>query len=150
MKRAKFVQVFLMIVVAALPLAAVQLNVARTGVVANVPLEAPYNGCLVVREGPGFEHAVKGHVVNGTSVTIDSGQGSWYRITAPMTGYVWASYVKITDAETVNTENMSQALSLNDIVRNADPWKRDKNLQQRRELEENSGLLPIPGVDQQP
>jgi hypothetical protein len=67
-----------------------------------------------------------------------------------MTGYVWASYVKITDAETVNTENMSQALSLNDIVRNADPWKRDKNLQQRRELEENSGLLPIPGVDQQP
>jgi hypothetical protein len=40
--------------------AAVELNVAREGIVKNVPLQDPYNGCLIVREGPGMEYPVKG------------------------------------------------------------------------------------------
>ncbi|MFZ5949522.1 MAG: SH3 domain-containing protein [Candidatus Rifleibacteriota bacterium] len=139
--------VVIMAALLSLPLSGVQLNVARAGIVENVPLEAPYNGCLVVRQGPGFEHPVIGHVVNGDRVTIDSGEGSWYRITSPKTGYVWATYIKITDEQTVDTESMSQALSLEDITANADPWKREQNLQQRLQRENEASPLKIPGLE---
>ncbi len=33
---------------AVLRLDAVELNIARSGIVKNVPLQSPYNGCLIV------------------------------------------------------------------------------------------------------
>lgn len=122
---------------------AVELNVARQGEIRNVPVESPYNGCLLVREGPNMESPVKGHVTNGSTVQIEAASGSWYKISAPLSGYIWASYVKVTDSQTVDTGNMTKALDLETIVENANPWTREENLPARQKLvEENDTATP--------
>ncbi|NLF97855.1 MAG: SH3 domain-containing protein [Candidatus Riflebacteria bacterium] len=123
--------------------AAVELNVAREGIVKNVPLQDPYNGCLIVREGPGMEYPVKGHVVNGDRVTIESTSGSWYKISAPKTGYVWASYISVTDSQTVDTTNLTRPLGLETIVENSDPQARDQKLPERQQLLETNQVIHL-------
>ena len=141
--RYTFFVTFLMIVLTAVTGFTVELNVARQGEIRNVPVESPYNGCLLVREGPNMESPVKGHVNNGETVQIEAAAGSWYKISAPLSGYVWASYVKVTDSQTVDTSNMTKALDLEIIVENASPWTRDDNLPGRQKLaEENDTATP--------
>lgn len=123
--------------------AAVELNVAREGIVKNVPLQDPYNGCLIVREGPGMEYPVKGHVVNGDRVTIEATSGSWYKISAPKTGYVWASYIAVTDSQTVDTDNLTRPLGLETIVENSDPQTRDQKRPERQQLLETNQVIHL-------
>ncbi|MBU1105504.1 MAG: SH3 domain-containing protein [Candidatus Riflebacteria bacterium] len=127
---------------------AVELNVARQGEVKNVPVQQPYNGCLIVREGPGMEYPVKGHVVNGDTVTIEGASGSWYRISAPIAGYIWSSYIAVTDSQTVDTANMTKPLDLETIVNNADPLAREQNLPARQQLLEDNRVIEI-NIDQE-
>ena len=122
---------------------AIELNIARQGEVKNVPVQAPYNGCLIVREGPGTEYPVKGHVNNGDTVTIEGASGSWYRISAPLSGYVWSSYVTVTDSQTVDTANMTKPLDLETIVNNSDPWNREQNLPARQQLLDDNSIIEI-------
>ncbi|HAE41141.1 MAG TPA: hypothetical protein DCG57_21275 [Candidatus Riflebacteria bacterium] len=142
-----FCRVVLMVIavisMTAMQTVAVELNVARQGEVKNVPLQAPYNGCLIVREGPGMDYPVKGHVVNGDTVTIEATSGSWYKITAPLSGYIWSSYVTITDSQTIETSNMTTPLDLETIVNNSDPWTRAQKLPERQQLLENNKVFEI-------
>lgn len=122
---------------------AVELKIARQGMVKDVPTQAPYNGCLVVREGPGMEYPVKGHVVNGDTVTIGGTSGSWCKITAPLTGYVWASYLEITGSETVDSANLTRPLDLDTISDNSDSPYRDQNLPQRQKILEDNQIIEL-------
>jgi len=122
---------------------AVELNVARQGEIRNVPVESPYNGCLLVREGPDMQSPIKGHVTNGSTVQIEAAAGSWYKISSPLNGYIWASYVTVTDSQTVDTSNLTKALDLETIVENANPWTREENLPARQKLlEDNDTATP--------
>lgn len=124
-------------------LPAAELSVARQGVVENVPLQAPYNGCLLVREGPGTTTPIKGNVTNGTTVQIEATEGAWYKISAPLAGYVYSTYVKITDTSTIDTTNLTHALTLEEIVENSKPWTRDANLEERKKiLADNDSTTP--------
>ncbi len=127
--------------IATLP--AVELNVPRQGVVQNVPVEAPWNGCLLVREGPGTNWPIKGYVTNGTAIKIEATDGAWYRISLPKTGYVYSTYVKITETETLDSSN-ERALTLEEIVENSNPWTRDNNLEERKKLLDNNDTSPAP------
>jgi len=133
----------LIIMLVAMQAAAVELNVARQGVVKNVPTQEPYNGCLIVREGPGMEYPVKGHVVNGDTVTIDGTSGNWFRITAPKSGYVWASYITVTDFDTIESENMDKPIDLETLVDNSKPEDFDYNLAERKKLLEDNKVYEI-------
>ncbi|MDD3148594.1 MAG: SH3 domain-containing protein [Candidatus Riflebacteria bacterium] len=124
-------------------LSAAELSVPRQGVVENVPPQSPYNGCLLVREGPGTTTPVKGNVANGTTVQIEATEGAWYKISAPLAGYVYSTYVKITDTTTIDTTNLTHALTLEEIVENSKPWTRDANLEERKKiLADNDSTTP--------
>ena len=69
----------------------------KVGIVTGVPLQANYGGNLIVRSSASLESSIVGHVSNGDEVTIDHQEGSFYRITAPKSGYIWASYVRVTE-----------------------------------------------------
>lgn len=129
---------------------AVELSVARQGRIENVPVEAPYNGCLLVREGPGMEFPIRGYVANGETVQIEAGEGSWYKISSPKTGYIWAGYVKITDTQTVDTSTAGNALPLETIVENANPWTRELNLDERQKLLEDNDTSTPPELPAMP
>lgn len=129
---------------------AVELNVARQGEIRNVPVESPYNGCLLVREGPNMESPIKGHVTNGSTVQIEGAAGSWYKISSPLNGYIWASYVTVTDSQTVDTSNMTKALDLETIVENANPWTREENLPARQKLLEDNDTATPPELPAAP
>lgn len=141
--------VVLMLLSTAVMLPAIELNVPRQGVVQNVPVEAPWNGCLLVREGPGMNWPVKGYVTNGTAVKIEATDGAWYRISSPKTGYVYSTYVKITETETLDSSN-ERALTLEEIVENSKPWTRDANLEERKKLLESNDTAPAPQLPARP
>lgn len=138
----------LIMILAAVQANAVELNVARQGEVKNVPLQAPYNGCLIVREGPGMDSPAKGHVVNGDTVTIEATSGSWYKISSPLSGYVWSSYVAVTENQTVDTNTMTKPLDLGTIVNNSNPETRDQKLPERQQLLEKNRVIEI-DIDQE-
>lgn len=139
----------LLLLSAAVMLPAVELNVPRQGVVQDVPVEAPWNGCLLVREGPGMNWPIKGYVANGTAVKIEATDGAWYRISSPKTGYVYSTYVKITETETLDSSN-ERALTLEEIVENSKPWTRDANLEERKKLLESNDTAPAPQLPARP
>ncbi|HPT47824.1 MAG TPA: SH3 domain-containing protein [Candidatus Rifleibacterium sp.] len=132
------------------PLQAVELNIPRQGIVENVPAEEPYNGCLLVREGPGGSSAVKGYVTNGTTVQIEATDGAWYKITAPKTGYVYSTYVKITETATIDPATRDKPLSLEEIAENSDPWNRATDLDEKQKLLENNDNETLPGMPANP
>lgn len=136
----------------AMELAAEVLAAPRLGVVQNVPLAAPWNGCLLVRDGPNTNSKILGHVINGTTVRIEATEGAWYKISSPMTGYVYGTYVKITEADTppVNPSNQTQALTLEEIVIKADPSPREKRLEERRKFLEDNDTSPPPQLPSRP
>ena len=53
---------------------------------------------LNVRTGPSEDSTKIGALTKGTVVTIASVSGNWYKISSPMSGYVSASYVTVTDS----------------------------------------------------
>ena len=53
---------------------------------------------LNVRTGPSESSSKIGALTKGTVITIASVSGSWYKISSPMSGYVHASYVTVTDS----------------------------------------------------
>jgi uncharacterized protein YgiM (DUF1202 family) len=118
--------------------AAAELNIPRQGVVKNVPVQEPYNGCLIVREGPGMEYPVKGHVVNGDTVTIEGTSGNWFKISSPKSGYVWASYLTVTDFDTVESTSLGRPLSLDMQSEGEIPETLNRKLPERQQLLEDN------------
>ena len=125
------------------PAPAVELNAARKGIIQNVPTQAPWNGCLLVREGPNTTSPVKGYVPNGATVQIEATDGAWYKISAPQTGYVYGTYVKIVDAGETQA-GRTNALTLEEIVIRANPLSRNRRLEERRKLLEDNDTSPLP------
>lgn len=62
---------------------------------------------LNVRTGPSEESTKIGALTQGTVITIESVSGSWYKISSPMSGYVSAIYVTVTDS--IESEEDSSA-----------------------------------------
>ncbi|PKL47756.1 MAG: hypothetical protein CVV42_12095 [Candidatus Riflebacteria bacterium HGW-Riflebacteria-2] len=122
---------------------AAELNIARQGIVKNVPLQDPYNGCLIVREGPGMEYPVKGHVVNGDTVTIEGTSGNWFKISSPKSGYVWASYIAVTDFDTIDSGSLGKPLPLEMVVEGAKPETLDQKLPERQKLLEDNIVIEV-------
>ncbi len=149
-RRCTFIITLLIMALTGLSGYAVELNVARQGEIRNVPVESPYNGCLLVREGPNMESPIKGHVTNGSTVQIEGAAGSWYKISSPLNGYIWASYVTVTDSQTVDTSNLTKALDLETIVENANPWTREENLPARQKLLEDNDTTTPPELPPAP
>ncbi len=129
---------------------AAELSTPRQGVVENVPVEEPYNGCLLVREGAGGNSKILGYVPNGTTVQIEATDGAWYKISSPKTGYVYSSFVRITETVPIDAANRDKALSLEEIVDNSDPWTRDKNLAERQKLLEDNLKAAPPELPEKP
>ena len=122
---------------------AVELNAVRKGIIQNVPTQAPWNGCLLVREGPNTSSPIKGYVPNGATVQVEATDGAWYRISAPQTGYVYGTYVKIVDSGDTPA-GRPNALTLEEIVIKATPLTRERRLEERRKLLEDNDTAPPP------
>lgn len=69
----------------------------KLGVVTGVPTEAPYGGNLIVRLGSSLQSGILGYVSNGDEVTIEAQEGMFYKISAPQAGYIWTTYVRVTE-----------------------------------------------------
>ncbi|HOT29098.1 MAG TPA: SH3 domain-containing protein [Candidatus Ozemobacteraceae bacterium] len=129
-------------------LAAEDLATPRKGLVQNVPLATPWNGCLLVRDGPNTNSTILGHVINGTFVQVEATEGAWYKISSPMTGYVYGTYVRFVDPETPSTGqgNPTIAVPLEELVLKAEPWTRVKMLEERRRLLEQNDTASSSGM----
>jgi len=114
----------------------------RAGIVKNVPTDPKYNGCLVVRKGPGMSFPVLGHIVNGDAVVIEGTEGSWMKISSPKSGYVWASYIEITDTEPLEPDKVKEPLPLEVIMFNSNPEKRAKQFEKRQQLLRDAYTMP--------
>ncbi len=125
-------------------IAAEDLSTPRKGLVQNVPIGSPWNGCLLVRDGPNTSSTILGHVINGTFVQVVATEGAWYKISLPMTGYVYGTYVKFVDQETPDSGqgNQTKTVTLDEIVIKAEPWTRVKMLEERRRLLEQNDTAP--------
>ncbi len=145
-----FSTVFLLILGITCIATAADLSAPRQGIVENVPVEEPYNGCLLVREGAGGNSKILGYVPNGTTVQIEATDGAWYKISSPKTGYVYSSFVRITETVPIDAANRDKALSLEEIVDNSDPWTRDKNLAERQKLLEDNLKAAPPELPEKP
>ena len=55
------------------------------------------NSGLNVRTGPNEGSSKIGALEKGTSLTIVAVSGTWYKISSPMSGYVHAGYVNVTE-----------------------------------------------------
>lgn len=121
-------------------LAAEDLASPRKGLVQNVPLATPWNGCLLVRDGPNTTSTILGHVINGTFVQVEATEGAWYKISSPMAGYVYGTYVTFVDSEmpSPGQGNPAKTVTLEEIVIKAEPWTRVKMLDERRRLLEQN------------
>ena len=53
---------------------------------------------LNVRRGPSSDSEKVGVLGKGDEVTIDSVSGEWYKISSPMSGYVYAQHINVTDS----------------------------------------------------
>ena len=53
---------------------------------------------LNVRKGPSSSSAKIGALGKGDTVTIDSVSGEWYKISSPMSGYVYSQHIAVTDS----------------------------------------------------
>lgn len=62
---------------------------------------------LNVRSGPGTGYAVIGVLSRGTTVTVVSTYGSWSKISAPKSGWVYSPYLTNTAHATISTRNLS-------------------------------------------
>lgn len=56
----------------------------------------PYEG-LNVRSGPSESNTILGALTQGTTITIVAVSGGWYKISSPMSGYVHAGFVSVTE-----------------------------------------------------
>jgi len=124
--------------------AAEDLSTPRKGLVQNVPLGSPWNGCLLVRDGPNTSSTILGHVINGTFVQVIATEGAWYKISSPMVGYVYGTYVKFVDQDTPDSGqgNQTKPVTLEEIVIKAEPWTRVKMIEERRRLLEQNDTAP--------
>ena len=52
---------------------------------------------LNVRSGPSESNTILGALTQGTTITIVAVSGGWYKISSPMSGYVHAGYVAVTE-----------------------------------------------------
>jgi hypothetical protein len=81
---------------------------------------------------------IVGHVSNGDTVTIEGTSGSWYLISAPIRGYIWASYVQITDSEPLDPAKVQNPLPLDVIMYNSNSETRLDRIEERKEyLDDN-------------
>lgn len=69
----------------------------QTGLVNGVSTDPQYNGNLLVLKLPQLGAPQIGFVSNGTQVTVEEQQLTFYRISSPKAGWVWSSYVKLTN-----------------------------------------------------
>lgn len=112
----------------------------KTGVIRNVPTGPEYNGNLVVRTTPDLTSSANmvGHVSNGDTVSIEGTSGSWYLISAPIRGYVWASYVQITDSQPLDPAKIQNPLPLEVIMYNSNSETRLDRIEERKKyLDDN-------------
>jgi hypothetical protein len=110
------------------------LSEPRRGVVQNVPTADPYYGNLVIRQGPSLQTPSIGFVSNGDEVTIVGTSGSFMQISSPKSGFVWASYLKITEWGQSQIVPGQDPLPLETIVNNTSALSIRQNLQERQQL----------------
>jgi len=67
----------------------------QTGVVSGVSTDPQYNGNLLVLKLPQLGAPQIGFVSNGTQVTVEEVQLTFYRISAPKAGWVWSSFIRL-------------------------------------------------------
>ncbi len=60
-----------------------------------------------------------------------------------MVGYVWASYIEVTDSQTVDSSNLIKPLALETIVDNSNPESRIQKLPERQKLLEDNQIIGL-------
>ena len=60
---------------------------------------------LNVRKGPSSSSGKIGALNTGQNVTIESVSGKWYKITSPMSGYVFSQHIVVTESREVEDED---------------------------------------------
>ena len=63
---------------------------------------------LNVRKGPSSSSTKIGALNTGQNVTIESVSGKWYKISSPMSGYVFSQHIVVTDSREVEDEDDSK------------------------------------------
>lgn len=63
---------------------------------------------LNVRKGPSSNSGKVGVLEKGTTVTIVSVSGKWYKISSPKSGYVFSQHIVVTDSKEVEDEDDSK------------------------------------------
>ncbi len=66
------------------------------------------NSGLNVRKGPSSNSGKVGVLAKGTTVTIVSVSGKWYKISSPKSGYVFSQHIVVTDSKEVEDEDESK------------------------------------------
>lgn len=66
------------------------------------------NSGLNVRKGPSSNSGKVGVLEKGTTVTIVSVSGKWYKISSPKSGYVFSQHIVVTDSKEVEDEDESK------------------------------------------
>ena len=66
------------------------------------------NSGLNVRKGPSSNSGKVGVLEKGTTVTIVSVSGKWYKISSPKSGYVFSQHIVVTDSKEVEDEDDSK------------------------------------------
>lgn len=67
----------------------------QKGVVTGVSTDPQYNGNLLILDLPSLSAPKIGFVSNGTEVTVEEEQLTFYRISSPKAGWVWSSFIKL-------------------------------------------------------
>jgi hypothetical protein len=90
------------------------------GIVVRVPTEEPQLGKLPIHERPNPESTVMGETQNGGEVVIEDHLGFWYKISAPVAGWVRTCFIKVTDTRPLKAVRVRKALTLEEVTFNAD------------------------------
>lgn len=62
---------------------------------------------LNVRRGPSSDSEKIGALGKGDEVTIESVSGEWYQISSPMSGYVYAQHIDVTDSTELDDSKLT-------------------------------------------
>ena len=65
------------------------------------------NSGLNVRKGPNSDSDKIGALNKGDPVTIESVSGDWYKISSPLSGYVYAKHIVVTESTESDDSNLT-------------------------------------------